>query len=198
MSETIEASPLCWPVGRKRTSWREGSKFKTSFAVARDEIVKEVERLAGRSPKLIISTNLRLRQDGLPLAGQRQPDDTGVAVYFTYRGKQVCFACDRWKKIEDNMHAIRLTIEALRGIARWGTGDMMDAAFTGFTALPAPAAARTWRSVLGFLEKEQPGLALAREFYRSARSDAHPDRGGSTEKFNEVERAWEQAQRELS
>ena len=46
------------------------------------------------------------------------------------------------------MQAIAKTIEALRGINRWGTGDMMEAAFKGFSALPAPDTNKPWREVL--------------------------------------------------
>ena len=130
----IEAYPLYWPEGRKRlTQWeRSAAKFEATFARARDNIVREVQLLVGKYSKLdvIISTNIPLRRDGLPLANYRTVDDTGVAVYFTYKKRQMCFACDRWLKIEDNMQAICKTIEALRGVARWGTGDMMEAAFT--------------------------------------------------------------------
>jgi hypothetical protein len=129
------AFPLQWPSGRPRTEhWRrEQAKFDVTFARARDNIVAEIGRLAGRypDPQIVISTNIALRRDGLPLANQRQPDDPGVAVYFLYKKRAVAFACDRWVKIEHNMQAIAKTIEALRGIARWGTGDMLAAAFTG-------------------------------------------------------------------
>jgi hypothetical protein len=49
----------------------------------------------------------------------------------------MCFACDRWDSVADNVQAIRKTIEALRGIERWGTGDMVQRAFAGFVALPS-------------------------------------------------------------
>jgi hypothetical protein len=201
---TIDAYPLCWPIGRQRTNqWsRETARFSTTFARARDDIVREVALLIGKNTRymraddVIISTNIPLRQDGLPYANFRKPDDPGVAVYFKYKGKQMCFACDRWKQIEDNMQAICKTIEALRGIARWGTGDMLEAAFTGFTALPAPSAKRGWREVLGV--SGSVGRWDAQAAYRRMASQHHPDKGGSAEKMAEINAAWEEAQRELS
>lgn len=193
----IEAYPLYWPDGRPRRPGynREAARFNATFARARDEVVRQVQLLVGRYTKsdLIVSTNIALRRDGLPLAGQRQPDDPGVAIYFTYRKKQVCFACDRWKKVEDNMHAIALTIDALRGINRWGTGDMVEAAFRGFEALPAPGKSMSWRDLFG-PDTNASNLDVR---YRYARSAAHPDRGGSTEKFDAVQKAYEQACVEL-
>jgi len=50
----------------------------------------------------------------------------------------MCLACDRWDKVQDNIYAIAMTIEPLRGIERWGSGSMVEQAFTGFFALPAP------------------------------------------------------------
>lgn len=107
MTETpTEAFPLTWPQGRARTKFRESAVFKASFAKTRDEIVNEV-RLLGATG-LILSTNIPLRRDGLPYAGTAQPEDPGVAVYFTYKKRQMCFACDRWRKVEDNMRAVVL------------------------------------------------------------------------------------------
>ena len=40
-------------------------------------------------------------------------------------------ACDKWDSIRDNLHAVAKTIEALRGIDRWGTGEMVDAGTLG-------------------------------------------------------------------
>lgn len=198
----IEAYPLFWPEGRKRLSYWERShaKFETSFARARDNIVREVQLLVGKYSKLdvIISTNIPLRRDGLPLANYRAVDDTGVAVYFTHKKQQMCFACDRWLKIEDNMQAICKTIEALRGIARWGTGDMMEAAFTGFIALPAPGntSAHTWRQIVGVGALEG-NLEAVKAAYRRRAAEVHPDRGGSDAAMSELNWAWAQAQEAL-
>lgn len=163
------------------------------MAKARDAALWEIRSLGGRDP--IISTNLPLRRDGLPYANQGQLPDPGVAVHFTYKKRPMCFACDRWAKVEDNMHAIALTIGALRGIARWGTGDMMEAAFTGFTALPAPGqiAAKGWRELFG----SAATMAEVEEAYRVLRSKHHPDKGGTSEMFNAVQTAFEQARQEL-
>lgn len=199
---THEAYPLQWPAGRKRTDrlQREAAKFDVSFARARDNIVNEVKLLAGGrwgpDPMTVISTNVALRRDGIPLANQRQPDDPGVAVYFLYKKRQMSFACDRWQKIEHNMQAIAKTIEALRGIARWGTGDMLEAAFTGFMALAAPGALREWWEVLGVprtCTREEVKAA-----YRVLASRYHPDKpGGSHERMAEINAAQDKALQEV-
>jgi hypothetical protein len=191
-----EAYPLYWPDGRPRTPsyQRSRSKFDTSFARARDELVRELKLLGARD--VVLSTNIALRRDGLPLAGQRQPTDPGVAVYFTrpVRGggsRQLCFACDRWDKVEDNVWAVCKTIDALRGIARWGTGDMIEAAFTGFQALPP--AGRPWHAVLG-VPPDASAFAI-QTAYRDAALRCHPDRGGSTDAMAELNRAYDEARK---
>lgn len=186
MNEGIEAYPLAWPAGRPRIQRRERSRFNCSFAVVRDELMHEISMLGGRQP--VLSTNISLRRDGLPYAQQAEPNDPGVAVYFTLRGKQFAFACDRWDRVRDNVQAIRHTIAALRGIERWGTGDMVQAAFTGFTALPPPP---SWRTVLEL--PPEATLAEAEDAYRRLRSTHHPDKGGDPEKFHAINKAIEQA-----
>ncbi len=134
---------------------------------------------------LVISTNVELRRDGLPYANRREPSDKGVAVYFDYKKRPMCFACDRWDRIGDNIYAIAKTLEALRGIERWGSGSMVEQAFTGFAALPAPKS--PWE-VLGL----HPGASeqqIDAAFHSKAKQH-HPDVvGGSSEKMAELTEA---------
>lgn len=171
--------PLSWPPGRPRTppAKRERSAFRTTPGKARDFLLAEVRRIGGKS--LVLSTNIPLKKDGTPYAGGYRLDDEGVAAYFIYKGRQVVFACDRWWSMAENMHAIGKTIEALRGIERWGSGDMLDAAVSGFTALPAPIVAgmrRDWQAVLDLQELLQPKADDVERAYRRLASQLHPDK----------------------
>ncbi len=188
----MQAHPLQWPTGWPRTAPNHTARarFKTSLASARDSIVSEVRRLGGKD--LVISTNIPVRNDGLPYASARPPTDAGVAVYFTYKGRQKCFPCDRWDKVESNMQAIALTIQAMRGIERWGSGQMLDAMFTGFTALPPPqsqsqqAQTLNWRDVLGLEQHSALYIDDIERAFREKAKHAHPDYGGSAEAFAEL------------
>lgn len=196
MSEAIEAYPLSWPPARKRVGYRENALFDTTFGKARDLARNQISLLGGKG--VIISSNVPLRQDGMPYAKPPGWIDPAVAVYFTYKKRQMCFACDRWNDVADNMQAIAKTIEALRGVARWGTGDMMEAAFTGFAALPAPGQthARGWPEVLEL--NGDATLDKAKESYRRLSGQRHPDRpGGSHDAMSELNWAWAQAQEAL-
>lgn len=186
MSEVIEAYPLTWPLGRPRTGWREESKFNVTPGRAIKDVQDEVARLGGSG--LIISTNVPLRRDGVPFATMRPNGDPGVAVYFTYKKKPMCFACDRWDRVEDNMRAVAKTIEALRGISRWGTGDMIEQAFTGFAALPSFEA---WWQVL---KLNGPNVSRddIQRAWRTLISEHHPDTGGDTDQAARINRARDQ------
>lgn len=184
MSELpTEAYPLQWPAGKARAKWPEQSRFRVALGAAIREVQNEVRLLGGSM--LVISSNLPLRRDGMPYANSSQPNDRGVAVYFKYKGKPMCFACDRWRKIEDNMHAIAMTIDALRGIERWGTGEMVQQAFTGFTALPSPE--QPWQT-LG-LDTSRPTREQVEEAHRRLAMKHHPDRGGSNEQMARINAA---------
>ena len=192
-----EAFPLHWPPGRQRVKRNERSRFNVSFAKARDELFRELRLMGARLP--VLSTNVPLRRDGLPYANQPEPKDTGVAVYFTWKDRQMAFSCDRWDRVRDNIQAIRHTIAALRGLDRWGTGDMVEAAFTGFEALPPPGA-RPWREILGVNAYAYDGpfaLKKAEERYKELARDRHPDHGGTVEQMAELNSAIEAARKEL-
>jgi hypothetical protein len=195
--QAVAAFPLSWPAGRPRSTHRKRAQFKTSLDSARHVLQYEVQRIGGS--RLVLSTNMELRQDGFPRSDRRPPTDPGVAVYFHRKGRQQAFACDKWDTVGDNLWAIVKTIEALRGIERWGSGDMVDAAFTGFAALPAAMTVpRRWWDVFG-VPAHTPTNEVE-QVVRKLRMDRHPDRGGSTEAFQEVEAAWDafKAERGLS
>lgn len=140
---------------------------------------------------VVISSNLALRLDGFPRSDQREPGDPGGAVYWLAKTATRCIAIDRYDRVADNLAAIAATLDAMRAIERHGGAAIVDRAFTGFTALPAPES--NWRAILGACVD----LDEARANYRRLRSLYHPDNGGDPALFHKVERAWEAAQIEL-
>ncbi len=190
--------PLTWPasVGRTPTHKRQRPKFTApSFAQARDGLLAELRRLGATG--VILSTNVELRLDGLPYSGRRNPDDPGVAVYFTRKGRSLAMQCDRWVSVEENLRAITDAIECIRTIERRGTGDMVDAAFAGFAQLSPPktagAASRPWHEVIGVAaHADTDSVTFA---YRQLAKKYHPDRNpGDPEavsKYTEVDAAYD-------
>ena len=216
----MQRYPLSWPQGWKRTtpSQRARARFHTttrqyastpganswlkksdlSVAQASARVLDELRRFGVLDGDAIISTNLKLRLDGLPRSDQAAPADPGVAVYWTRFDQQMkCMATDQYDRVADNLAAIAATLEAMRAIERHGGAQILERAFTGFDALPAPGQTTApWRQVLD-LQSNEASLRVAEAAYRRLRSQHHPDKGGDANAFNAVQRAWEQAQIEL-
>ena len=167
-----QAYPLQWPAGWPRARGRKTAPFKVPPQQARREMLEELARLGAKD--VIVSTDQPLNRDGSTSLVRRYISDPGVAVYFKRKGRDVVLACDQYGEIHDNMRAIGKTAEAMRGIERWGASDMLDRAFTGFEALPAP---EQWWQVLGVSERATPDEINAA--YRRLAATAHPDQGGT-------------------
>lgn len=200
----ISNFPLCWPQGQPRTPPHsvKPAPFKMDDERSKRELVREITLLGGRG--IIISSNVPVRQDGMPYAdaARRKITDAGVAVYFDLKGDQKCFACDRWWTPRDNIRAIGMSISALRGMERWGSSDIMDRAFRGFTALPPPISMgppkRRWRDVLDVGEAVRD-LTVIHQAWRAKARENHPDsNNGNHNAMAEINAAWDEAQKELS
>ncbi|GMG89617.1 hypothetical protein Cmtc_08370 [Cupriavidus sp. TKC] len=165
-----------------------------------ERVLDELGRLSIGRDDIVISTNITTRLDGLPRSDQKAPEDPGVAVYWeTKKGERRVMAIDQYRRVADNLAAIAATLEALRAIERHGGAQILDRAFTGFTALPSPspAALRTWREVIGVSPAERD-IAAVRAAYRRRAQAAHPDRpGGSHDEMAQLTAAMRQAEQEL-
>lgn len=211
----ITAFPLQWPAGWPRThagAMRYG-KFGTkktmpgrsyastvdiTIAEATSRVLTELARMGIDRDDVVISTNLTLRLDGLPRSGQPAPRDAGAAVYWQARkGERRVMAIDQYYKVEENLAAIAATLDAMRAIERHGGAQILDRAFTGFLALPAPTSTKPWREVMIFGESTPTADQLRRR-YRELASTRHPDRaGGSEAAMSELNGALTAAEREI-
>lgn len=193
----ISAYPLQWPAHWPRTQHPLFSQFQTSLSEASTNLFRQLELMGATN--IVINSNMQLRPDGRPYARQQTIDDTGVAVYFTLNGEQQCIPCDKWMKLEENVQAIRKTVEALRGLERWGAKEMVNAAFRGFKALPenvivTPYTVRPWHEVLEVLPTASFDVIQAA--YKRLLLRHHPDQGGDVVKFQELKQAYDQARKE--
>lgn len=207
-----QAYPLAWPAGWPRTSsvarqrgqfgttemksngngsWR--AKKAISIVEAMKRIRYELDRLGvDVANDLVVSTNLKLNLAGLPRGDHGEPSDPGVAVYWqTRKAPQRVMAIDSYTRIADNLAAVAATLEAMRAIDRHGGAQILDRAFTGFTALPAP---RSPFEILGV----SPAASIdeIERAFRAAARKAHPDAGGSSARMAELNAARDQVLRE--
>jgi hypothetical protein len=190
-----DAYPLAWPDGWPRTKYpQRNSRYKVAGTKARDELVDELYRLSARD--FVISTNIQLRQDGLPLAHQRVPQDPGVAVYWTdHKGRPWSLACDAWDRVEHNMRAIYYAVAGIRQIERSGASQLLERAYRGFNALPSEGSG-WWRQELGL--EGSPTRERVEERYRELARERHPDHGGTQDAMVKLNRAREAALMEVT
>lgn len=195
--DSVEAYPLHWPPGRKRCKSRQRAKFhrvvekryansegtyseKQGLTIgdSRDRLYRELQNLGAR--KVIISSNLELKNDGTPRASQREPDDPGIAVYFQFNNTPHCLSCDSWTRAADNLAAIAKHVEAMRGQLRWGVADIASM-FAGFKALPGAIVTPAPMSIdeaYRFIKLHSGAVNVIADFenaYRAAAKKLHPD-----------------------
>ncbi len=193
---SIPAYPLQWPEGWPRSRGRKAGQFgkqehrsnsmgswkakaDITMADAMKRVRYELERLGVNvTDDSIVSTNLKLNLSGLPRGDQGEPSDPGVAVYFQKKnGPMRVIAIDAYYRVRDNLAAIAATLEAMRAIERHGGAQILERAFTGFTALAAPG--KNWWDVLEVRPDATRDVIEAN--FRRLAQDRHPDRGGSHE-----------------
>jgi|CXWL01.1.fsa_nt_gi hypothetical protein len=190
-----EAYPLCWPAGYQRTQYRRRSLFKQSMEKAQKFLREEIERLG--AGELIVSTNIPVRNDGGLYVDymRRKIDDPGVAIYFVRKKKEIALCCDEYETVWENIYALGKGIEKLRGLERDGISDFLDRAFTGFAALPPPMVITYWWNVLGV--SRQADAESIKATYRELVKIHHPDKGGNADRFNEIQKAYEEGLQQL-
>lgn len=221
MAEAIPRYPLAWPLGWKRTPpaqrqpssgfravrhedrivttdagaerRRVSKEVAVSVIVAVQRLERQLELLGATHPTL--STNMELRLDGRPRSDS-EPADPGAAIYFAFKGKATVLACDRYRRLGDNIAAMAAHIDALRRIDRYGVGSL-EQALAGYKALPADTAA-DWRQVFGFTAHERVTADQVKARFRDRARTAHPDAGGSEAAMAHLARARDYALAEIA
>jgi hypothetical protein len=196
--------PRTKPADRRRSNFGDRGQGQLSPYETAKELIHEFKLLGARD--VVITTLLPTRHDGLPYSDGRS-EDPGVAVWCRLGNQERVFPCDAWRTHGENMRAIAKSIEALRGLARWGMAGAVERATYGFAALPPgdgepPAPTKPhWRDVFGVA-----GLALAPEDllavvkarHRKLIAEAHPDAGGDVDRAAELNVALDDATAELA
>lgn len=184
-----------WPGAETKT--RTYSPFSAEWSATTELLGRELRNLGARN--IVCQIALReqdIRLDGYPKANAR-PTHPGVILAFESNFGPLKYACDRFSDWRDNVRAIALGLEALRKVERYGITKRGEQ-YTGFRALPAStqpvmtteAAARFiggfTRGVWQDLVRSAEVVAAA---YRIAARACHPDTGGSTEQFQQLQEA---------
>ncbi|WP_197091036.1 J domain-containing protein [Herbaspirillum chlorophenolicum] len=163
-------------------------------------VLAELDRMGYTRDDVVISTNVPVRLDGLPRSDRGEPFDSGAAVYWrTRKGENKVMAIDVYDRVADNLAAVAATLDAMRAIERHGGAVVLDRAFSGFTALPAPGQTvkRDWQDVLGLRSVALPTREQVKAAYRALASMHHPDKGGSEAMMAELNVAQDEALKEI-
>jgi hypothetical protein len=210
--EPKQAYPLNWPNGWKRTpaNQRARAKFGRAGYVTQERYVgrarltinegtgrlyAQLDKMGESTANVILSTNLRLRKDGMPASDQREPDDPGAAVYWGSGRNQRCMAIDLYDRVADNIGALAATLDAMRAIERHGGAEILNRAFTGFAALPGGITVpRPWPEVLGVSPNASD--EEIEDKFRHLAKKYHPDAGGDENRFKEISAARDQVREE--
>lgn len=198
---------------------RQESAFTTSWSDALTLLDRELSMLKARDVVLELDVREdQIRLDG-GLRGGSRPASGRVRLAFDSRHGQLVYATNRfWRgsgarfKMRDdwqhNVYAIAKALEALRLVDRYGVTSGQQ--YTGFKALPAgramPSSHMTRTAAAELLERIAIGddgasrertlarilndAAHAREVWRHARREVHPDRrDGDRTMWDQVEQA---------
>lgn len=183
--ELPQPYPLCWPAERPRApkERREPDRYQAKSVIGAVTLLDvEIKRWrAPERPARIIAHELT--SDPAP-RGREDPSDPGAALWFTLGGKEITgraglmvLACDKFRRLAQNIRAIGLTMERLRLVDEIGAYSLV-AAVEGARALPPPAGwgapgGRHWREELQVMTNAS--LAVAEAAYRAlARGAAGP------------------------
>ena len=188
------AYPLWWPAGWPRTAleYRHGRlrgwEHQRWDSVV-DRLMTELRRLEAKDP--VLSSNQPIRRDGAPYAARRIIHDPGVTVYFVRGGRPLVMAQNRYWRLVDNIRSLALAIEGLRKMQRHGGGIMLERAFAGFAALPAPDARAPWWTILGV--SPQASQSEIRAAWKERARQVHPDHGNHPAQLATLNAAYQEA-----
>lgn len=200
MNKQITQHPLCWPDGVNRTpvySRKSGHIFvKATVKGAYASIFKELRLFGIPANKITVSTDV-----SIALTGKSAWKDPGVAVWFERGGVVRVIAVDAFDTPQANMRAIALAIDSIRRLERYKCASIISEATHALVDAPAlPQKAGDgmpqWFETLR-VDKDAP-IEVAEAAYRTLSKSAHPDAGGSRERFEHLQWAIETARSQVT
>jgi hypothetical protein len=195
---------VTWPGARTTRPAR--SRFAAPWSSTLDLLDRELRQLQAKN--IVLQADVaesQIRLDGMLYASAR-PRTPGVILSFESKHGPLSYPCDRFDNWQDNVRAIALSLEALRSVDRYGVTRRAEQ-YRGWQQLPAPGGngAMTPESAAGFIVKlfemlnrpccsQQEMLVSgtsAGQHLRVAEALTHPDRGGDSAQFKQVQQARE-------
>lgn len=129
---------------------------------------------------------------GVRLEGYSQSkQDRTVTLTYNKNGTTVRLSMDRQERAVDNLRVLYLAVEAMRLNERRGIADVVAEAYM---QLQPGYQQRDPYEVLGVMRNAP--MSVIKAAYKARALDAHPDQGGSVEKFKEINDAFKQIEEE--
>lgn len=179
-----------WP--HERIINPRSSAFRSRYSQTLELLDKELLMLGVREAVIQIDLpESKIRADGLPRSGAR-PDYQGVLLSFKSKYGPLRYATDVFDFWQDNLRAIALGLEALRKVDRYGITKRGEQ-YKGWKQLPAAISAVSDVQEAAIFLARYSSLAaediledgeVYRNAWRKAALKLHPDRGGTVENFD--------------
>lgn len=175
------------------------SPFSASWSSTLDLLDRELRALDAENVVVQLALDeSQLRLDGWPRSEAR-PEHSGVALAFESRYGALQYMTGVYAGWQQNLRAIALGLEALRRVDRYGITKSGEQ-YRGWKQLPAsadagisfsgPDDARHFLAELaGCFASEDvaSGAVSDQQIVRAALKKTHPDKGGSSRQFAEVQ-----------
>lgn len=225
-SVTITWQPLTqWPAGRRRTSYHEDANFTRATTEVRTVGGGEVQQVRGSRQRIplgrtledldrelyqisaknvVVQIDVAKDRELTRLSDLTNVSTPAVVLTFTRNTEPFVFACDYFKRWQDNLRAIAKGLESLRLLERYHITQSGEQ-YRGWKALPsATTTALSTEQAADILARRlsQNGHAgtytaaailsdavSAKSAIRAALARSHPDAGGSTSDFQLVQEA---------
>lgn len=200
----ILSTPLEWPAGTpsRKPSEQKYGRFKSNqsditVSTAVSRLNAELWRMGANNAEL--SANFSTTRAGNVSQMIARELDQSVCLRFNIGDIEFVLPCDAYTTAADNIAALAAHIEATRAIERHGVATTKQA-LQAFAALPPPSnlpvvrPKRDWWTVLGLFPEAD--LDMIEAVYRVKAKKLHPDAGGSTEDFQELQSAIAEAREE--
>ncbi len=203
-----------WP--GEPTKERRNATFRSNYLKTLDLLEHELRKIDAR--EIVVEAFYRddqIRNDGWPKANQK-PAHPGVILSFKkpagprflkdgqwkIKLTPLSFPCDTYIHIEHNIHAIALSLEALRAVDRYGVTKRSEQ-YAGWKQIEAPPLTgfNSTEDAAAFMVAQQDtptpayqviaDAALRQEIYRRAARRLHPDndRTGNHDLFVKLQQA---------
>lgn len=202
MNANLTCQPLvAWPWPETASGERQwAGRFKAVWSQTVNELERELGMLGVTQAVLEVDVQTRsaIRKDGWIYedAKVRTPR---VILRFALEGQgALVYKCDQYSDWKANVRAIRLGLEALRAVDRYGITTRREQ-FAGFKELPSTTGptmttTRAAEVIAGSsnkaaIDKVLSDHATASGAAKVAVRKAHPDTGGSADQFHIVQTA---------